>query len=285
MQKVLVLTKGKRTQCTIAKETAEKMKMKGIIIDMVLMSADYESSPQPYDILKEIVSYPSHIHFHVVNGLHTLVSWQSTSEAVSRVLPTVCPDAVSPDHAIKKMCAQKALLLHKGRECGDWTFHLSKKVVSSPEECANLALAAGYRSFVFTDVEHPNYQAKEGSTTANCVTHKTQGKLAAFDPNTLKPYDDTCQFVPEYGMKDPKSFTGWAKQPLAAGNGQITNHYAALDGSANCPKTWDAKYKKAVFAPGFNELEYFAESGAGSANQAAATTDAGEGGETAEGEA
>jgi len=255
-QKILVLTKGKRVECTIAKEVASKIKSKKILIDVVLMSAEYESNPGPYQILKEIVSYPAHAHFHVIHGLHTLVSWASTSEAVSRIIPMTCPDAVSPKQAIKKQCDQKAIMLHKGRECGDWTHPLSTKVVPTVQDCANLALQKGFAAFIYTDIESPAFQSKEGSTTANCMTHKTDGKLPAYDPQTMKPYDDTCKFVPEYGQKEPKSFTGWSKQPFAAGNGMVTSHYAVVDGSGGCPKSWDYKYKKQAFAPGFNELEY-----------------------------
>lgn len=283
VQKILVLTKGKNTQCTIAKEVASKLRMKGIVIDIVLFSADYAENEGPYKILRDdIANYPPEAHFHVVPGLHTLVSWQSTTEAVSRILPAVCPDAVSPVQAIKKQCEEKALLLHKGRQCGDWNYHLSSKVVASPQECANLALAKGFRAFVFTDVEHPNYQAEEGGTAANCVTHKEDGKKPAFEPATLKPYDNTCTFVPEYGQKDPKSFTGWAKQPFAAGNGAITNHYAALDGSGSCPKTWDFAYKKQVFSGSYNENEQLVDLPAGEllgSGVISAETDGGENGE------
>lgn len=223
---------------------------------MILFAADYETSPDPYEVLHEVVSFPYHQHIHSVPGLHTLASWSSRHDTVSRMIPSICPDAVSPGVAISKQCNSRVLLLHRGRTCGDWTYKLTDEPLPL-EKCANLAMEGGFKSFIHTDVEHPNYIAAEGGGTANCFTHKKDGRKAAFDPVSKLPTEDTCNYVPDFGKGNEPKYQGWLNQDLAAGNGELTSHYAVLGSKSECPRPWDSKYKKSVFGEKFAPGNYF----------------------------
>jgi len=223
----------------------------------VLFAADYETNPTSYEVLEEIVSFPSHAHLHNIPGIHTLASWSSRHDTIARLVPSICPDAVSPTQAISKQCGDRVLMLHRGRTCGDWTYKLSDQPVDL-EKCANLAQGGGYKSFVWTDTEHPLYQAGEdGGASANCFTHKKDGKKVAYDPDTKLPLESTCNYVPDYGKGQEDNYKGWKNQDLAAGNGELTSHYAVLSSRGDCPKSWDYMYKMNVFSNKGDNSGYF----------------------------
>jgi hypothetical protein len=104
IQKVLVLTKGKRAGCTSAKEVSKTMKEKGIFIDILLFASDYDTNPKAYEILQEVASFPWEEHVHVIPGLHTLSNQASRQDAAAKLIPSICPGAISPSEAMQSMC-------------------------------------------------------------------------------------------------------------------------------------------------------------------------------------
>merc|ERR1712194_45449 len=138
------------------------------------------------------------------------------------------------------------------------------------------------KSFVWTDTEHPAYQSGEdGSASANCFTHKKDGKMPAYDPKNLLPLEGTCNYVPDYGKGQEEKYKGWKNQDLAAGNGMLTSHYAVLASKSACPKTWDFSYKKNIFSNKADEGFYFDKTPVGEVAGSAPAAAAGSGEDTA----
>jgi hypothetical protein len=129
------------------------------------------------------------------------------------------------------------------------------------DACTNLAIAGGFRSFLFTDTQSAEYKSASGgedaAASANCFTHETDGKVAAFDPQTFAPIDGTCKFVPAYGEKQPEKYAGWFKQEVASGNGKVTDHWAVLGSVSECPKSWDETYRESILQASFEPAKYF----------------------------
>jgi len=222
-KKILVLTKGKRAGCTIVKSVAESLKEKGVMIDMILFSSTYAANPSEYEVLQEVVSFPYKAHLHVVAGLAKLNDYGFRQSTAQEIIPSICPDAISPGKVYKMMCTRKYAIVHRGRTCHNWTLELSDKPVDVGT-CRNKANEGGYKGFIHT--------VSDG-LEPNCFTHPKMGKEPQVNADGL-PLEATCDYVPDYGKGSEAKFQGWAKQTLAAGNGEKTSHYRVLEGSDEC---------------------------------------------------
>jgi hypothetical protein len=229
-KKILVLTKGKRASCTIVKSIAEPLKEKGIMVDMILFSSTYESNPSEYEILQETVSFPFHAHLHAVAGLAKLNDYGFRQSTAQDIIPSICPDAFSPQIIYKNMCDRKYAIVHRGRTCHNWTKELSETPVDIAT-CRNLAAEGEYKGFIHTE---------SSGTEPNCFTHEEMGKKAQVNEAGLA-LESTCDYVPDYGKGSEDKFVGWAKQTLAAGNGEKTSHYRVLESSDECGPGMDVK--------------------------------------------
>lgn len=222
-KKVLVLTKGKRAGCTIVKSVAESMKEKGVMIDMILFSSTYDSNPSEYEVLQETVSFPFKAHLHSVAGLAKLNDYAFRQTTAQTLIPSICPDSFSPSIAYKNMCMRKYAIVHRGRTCHNWTLELSETPVDIAT-CRNKAAEKGYKGFIHTE---------STGTEPNCFTHKELGKIDQVNADGL-PLEKTCDYVPDYGKGSEPKYQGWAKQTLAAGNGEKTSHYRVLESGNEC---------------------------------------------------
>lgn len=238
-KKLLVLTKGKRAGCTVVKGVAEGMKEKDIAIDLILFSQTYHINPAEYEVLEEAVSFPHKAHMHVFGAMSKLNDWGYRYQMAQRIIPKVCPDAISPWKSLQTLCDQRVQLLHRGRTCHNWTKKLSDGVVTL-SECRNKAFEKGYKGFVYTDVS-----GDDAATECNCVTHPEDGKKAQVNEKK-QAIEETCTHVPDYGKDKPEEHKGWMKQELAAGNGDLTSHYAVLESGNDCPRAWGS-YRRYMF--------------------------------------
>jgi len=271
-KKVLFLTKGLRAGCTVFKSVAEQYKNKGMKIDLVLFSGTYESNPSQFEVLEEAVSYPSHAHFHVVGPLSKLNDWSFRAQTAQSLIPNVCPAAVSVSTTFKKHCDAGVQLLHRGRTCHDWTYELCNDGPVDLQACRNLAVDKGFSAFIHTDLAHAS--DSEAATECNCmakIKKKEQDENGQdkpgqkdvphedatgpqFDPKTKLPLETTCknqQKQEEGGEKN-----GWLHQAFAAGNGDMTSHYAVIQQS-ECLRPWSSlRWKVFLRRPDYKK--YFA---------------------------
>merc|ERR1719382_2166974 len=94
-KKVLFLTKGLRSGCTVIKSVAEEYKNKGVAVDLVLFSGTYWDNKVQYEVLEEAVSFPYKAHLHVVGALSRLNDWSFRTQSAQGLIPHVCPEAIS----------------------------------------------------------------------------------------------------------------------------------------------------------------------------------------------
>lgn len=231
-QKILILTKGKRAECTPLKTVADGLKKKGITLDIVLFSSTYKNSPDAAaKTLQDSVTYPYRFHLHNPGALSKLNDFTWRSNAAGKLIPKICPGAFSMQQFFWGSCNKGEQIVHRGRTCPDWTYALAKKPITL-SKCRNKAHDKGYKGFVWTD---PN--STPGMTEPNCFTHKIFGKLAQVDEED-KPKDDTCHYVPDYAPKGNatamEEYTGWEGQALPAGEADATSHYRVLEGASAC---------------------------------------------------
>jgi hypothetical protein len=231
-QKILVLTKGKRAECTPVVNVAQGLKKKGSTIDMILFSPTYKKNPDAAaKTLQDAVTYPYRFHLHNPGALSKLNDFQFRRDVASRLIPKICPGDFSVQEYTWFSCNKGEQIVHRGKTCHDWTYALAKKPVSL-EKCRNKAHDKGYKGFIWTD---PTSQP--GSREPNCFSHKIFGKLKQVDDQD-HPIDDTCQYVPDYAPKGNATamaeYEGWEGQALPAGEADATSHYRVLEGASEC---------------------------------------------------
>lgn len=231
-QKILVLTKGKRAECTPLKTVADGLKKKGITLDVVLFSTTYKNSPDAAaKTLQDSVTYPYRFHLHSPGALSKLNDFQWRQNMASRLIPKICPGAFSVKSFFWGSCEKGEQIVHRSRTCHDWTYALAKRPIGLTK-CRNKAHDKGFKGFIWTDpISQP------GMTEPNCFTHKVYGKLAQVDDHD-RPVDDTCQYVPDYAPKSNatalEEYKGWEGQALPAGEADSTSHYRVLEGASEC---------------------------------------------------
>lgn len=267
-KKILVLTKGLRSGCTVVKSVAETYKNKGVTIDLVLFSGTYASNPAQFEVLEESVSFPSKAHFHPVGPLSKLNDWSFRTQSAQALIPHICPEAVSVDHSLKKMCTAGALLLHRGRTCHDWTYELCDDGPLDLGSCRNAAMNMGFKGFIHTDVsmipdatecnclakikkkeEDKNGQEKPGQKD---IPHP-DATGPQIDEKTGLPLEATCENKQKQNVGGEK--TGWMFQAVAAGNGDMTSHYMVISES-ECPHSW-SPYRWQAFQRVWKPKEFF----------------------------
>lgn len=245
-QKVLVLTKGKRSDCTIVKSIAEGLKSKKVGVDFVVINSGYAGNDKPFQVLHESATFPHFAHFHVIEGMAKLNDYFFQKNAVSAILPGLCPGAMSVKAITKKECEDKYQILHRGRTCKDWETALSENPVDL-KTCRDIAAREGYQGFIHAPASsnEDSSNADEGSTSANCFTHEKDGKKAQTNKDG-KPFENTCNYVPDYGKGNKEEYLGWAKQPEAVGT-----HYKVMEGreiNTMCTGAWNSPLQPRTFA-------------------------------------
>jgi len=267
-KKILVLTKGLRSGCTVVKSVAEQYKNKGVAIDLVLFSGTYASNPSQFEVLEEAVSFPSKAHFHVVGALSKLNDWSFRTESAQSLIPHVCPEAISVKHTFDKMCSSGALLLHRGRTCHDWTYELCTEGPLDLRGCRNAAMDMGFVGFIHTDVSQV-----EDATECNCLTKMTPKEKdengqekpgqkdvphadatgPQVDEKTGLPVETTCNNKQKQNAGPEK--VGWQYQAIAAGDGDMTSHYMVISDS-ECPTQYSG-YRWTSFQRSWNPEKFF----------------------------
>jgi hypothetical protein len=274
-KKILFLTKGLRSGCTVVKSVAEQYKNKGVVIDLVLFSGTYAANPSQFEVLEEVVSFPSKAHFHVVGALSKLNDWSFRTESAQGLIPHICPEAVSIHHSFDKMCEAGALLLHRGRTCHDWTYELCAEGPLDLAGCRNAAMIKGFQGFIHTDVSQ-----LEDVTECNClakINPKEKDENGVEKPGqkdvphedatgpqvdeaTGLPLESTCHNKQKQNVGGEKE--GWMFQAIAAGDGDMTSHYMVIS-DQECPTEYSS-YRWSSFQRQWNPDGFFmgAEGGA-----------------------
>ena len=71
----------------------------------------------------------------------------SPTAIADKLIPRICPRAISMSRMIKKSAKKGVFLLHRGRDCGNWWVSLGRH--KNARSCARRAQRKGYKSFVF----------------------------------------------------------------------------------------------------------------------------------------
>ena len=192
-------------------------------IDLVLFSTSYShDNPGEYEILADSVSFPHYAHLYVVEGLAKLNDHNFRQNTAQSLIPKICPKAFSPTFVYKEECGKYFAIVHRGRTCHNWNTTLSNSTVGL-RECRDLAADAGFKGFIHSEVAPDKggskgdviMQASKPKDEPNCFTHPQMGKLNQIDEDG-KPYEKTCDYVPDYGKGREPQFQGWTHQTLAA---------------------------------------------------------------------
>lgn len=228
-KKIMIITKGKRVgECTESVSVAESIRRKGVVVDMMLMTN--EGGGEEFEALEEVVTFPPSKHLFFIPGTDKLTELSARTGAVTKLLPKVCVDAISPSEVKKIACEQKWALVHQGRTCHDWTFQISHGPVSL-QACRNAAAAQGYKGFVYND--------PVDADTGNCFTHREFGLCPQVD-DMGTPVEDTCGYVPPHGKDKRGDYVGWENQAFPAQ--ADTSHYRVIQTSSECADVLPAKY-------------------------------------------
>lgn len=271
-ERVIILTRGKKLDCTDARSVIDDMEKENkAVVSAIVFDSEYQVSAEGTDAaIEKFVTYPFDKHISVVPGLHVLSSEDTREQFASKVLPMVCPSAYSPEVELKAECDLNVVPLHAGRTCPNWNLDLTStnRYVSTIGECAQLAAAGNYTSFVFTqDAEEtthfqlPNvdpyasggsfggYGGDEGSAKplmdykdhqpvfkANCLSHPEFGKEPIWVGGDVnKVNHDTCKFQSEFDKAMGKTGKSWLTQNFAVSGFELTSHWGVLQ-AGDCPQ-------------------------------------------------
>jgi len=231
-KKALVLTKGKRAECTTLGRTSDAMQEDGIDVATILFASDYkdtEDSKKKYELVKEMVSYPDDVNFNLIEGVALLADSVKRDSFVDKIIPRICPRAMSPRRYRWRARWSGVAMVHYGRTCTTWTSPESPDSVvlgvsvRNPRSCGRLAEEAGYKSFIFS---WQSWWERKSGNVPNCFTHKSEGTVAQVDADG-KPVDTTCgckTFQCTGQVKDAKG--GWLGQMITGyRRWRPTSHY------------------------------------------------------------
>jgi hypothetical protein len=157
---LLIITDGKPSFQYDAQAEAERLRDKGIVINMAVVRDQSVSDDDA--VLQQWVSEPSESHFLWVGGTDGLRSPSVSKTKVNEVLTTTCPDAVSALHEADQVQKAGWQQIRSQAYCGEWqhephyvgTADTSHSRHDAVEFCADWAAQNGYRDFEVEAFSH-----------------------------------------------------------------------------------------------------------------------------------
>jgi len=252
VQKIVILTRGKKIECTTAQETAKGLKeTMDVLIEVVLFAPDAtaENVMNTYEQAAKLSSYPHDLHTHIVGSLHLFIEEAHRQKVVNQIIPSVCQRAISKSETLQTMCDKNVILLHTGKVCVDWNVPIAEYPVPNVEECASLASKANLKGFVY--IPEPEVQSfQSGEPSVNCLSSNTTATDPQYNEQTFMPFDNTCSFVQPW-EEEGAAPVGW----YGSQDGEA-HHYGILSGG-NCPSVNDRAYTDTIWSNVNNDAAYF----------------------------
>merc|ERR1712196_463484 len=236
-RKIVVIGDGQPTLNFATNEAAQECKDRNIEIDFIVVSTTFDKDNAAWDKFKMLPSYPWHAHTHVIRGIDELML--KPQMFASRMLPRVCPKARSVQRVIKKSAKKGYVMVHRGRDCGNWWMYLGRH--KTAKECAARAHKRGVKGFVFQQTK----MLRTWDGRYWCWSDKVQGRKAqTVKDKPFEPIDDTCTCKSWYCTgKVTGGKPGWKNQRIMMTTGY--SHYMVVDNANDFLE--DAE--KAPFAP------------------------------------
>jgi len=114
---LLVMTKGKKVECSQAQKLAVTLRKADVKIHVALFNHEYAAKPGKFAIAKEMTSYPADLHFTATKGL----SWLHTGDWTMKMIPKLCPKARDGRYLTRFMNPRSWFRpVHMGRICQTW---------------------------------------------------------------------------------------------------------------------------------------------------------------------
>jgi hypothetical protein len=222
-RKVVVISDGQPTFAFAASEAAQECKDRNVVIDFIVVNANFDKDNAAWDDFKKLPSFPWHAHTHVVEGLAQLQ--MKPIMMANRMLPRICPRARSVSRVIDFSASKGYALVHRGRDCANWWYPLGK--FRRVQDCAAEAASQGFKSFVFQFhrlLKTPNHRYW-------CWTHEEEGKKEPTKKGEpFTPVDETCTCKHWYctGHWPKAEKAGWMAQKMTWSAGY--SHYMVVEG-------------------------------------------------------
>lgn len=220
-RKIVVISDGQPTLTFATSQAATECKDKNVVIDFIVVNSAFDKDNAAWDDFKRLPSYPWNAHTHHIKGMNQLL--MKPSMLASRLLPRICPKARSVSRLIKRSARKGYIMVHRGRDCGNWWVYLGR--FQNVRNCARAADRRQYKSFVF--------QFHKLLRTRNrryyCWTHKVMGKKDPFvDGNPFVASESSCTCTNRYCTGKVKGGKqGWNNQRVLKYTGY--SHYAVVN--------------------------------------------------------
>merc|ERR1719390_569579 len=144
-RKIVVISDGQPTLNFATNEAAQECKDRNVVIDFIVVNTGFNKDNAAWDLFKRLPSYPWNAHTHHVNGMNQLL--MKPTMIASRILPRICPRARSVSRVIRYAARRGYLMIHRGRDCGNWWYPLGR--FRRVRSCARAAKRKGFKGFVF----------------------------------------------------------------------------------------------------------------------------------------
>jgi hypothetical protein len=219
-RKVVVISDGQPTLEFATTEAAQECKDRNVVLDFIVVSTSFDKKNKAWDAFKALPSFPWHAHTHHINGLDELM--MKPVMLANRMLPRICPHARSVSRVISFAAKEGYMMVHRGRDCGNWWFPLGKH--RTAKSCARRAARLGFKSFVFQFSRI--LRSRRGRYW--CWTDGVQGKKEPTKKDEpFTPIDDTCACTSLYCTGKVKGGKkGWSNQRILWSTGY--SHYMVV---------------------------------------------------------
>jgi hypothetical protein len=224
---LVILTKGKRVECSTADQVAHDLRKDGVRIHVALFSHDYKNSPDKFAAVKDLASFPASLHFSHFPGY----SWLHTTRFVRDMVPTVCSKA-KPSWFVDRF--KRSYMpwrpVHVGATCASWRVDLFGSLcggrrkncfrrrnlwLTTPYRCARIARQKGFKGAIY--MAGKIRQGRRRVWHNKCLVHPTLSK----DPQVKADgtaNDETCKCVARDGKDCNDKYNkrsqlkGWSQQ-------------------------------------------------------------------------
>lgn len=215
---LLILTKGKRIECSDSAKIAADIRKEGHKIHVALFSHDYLNNPGKFALAKDMASFPADIYFNHFKGYSDLF----TENLVKNMVPQICNKARDARY-LKRFNNPRSWFrpVHMARVCRTWRTNLFSKFRIRRAHrtlgwCIRLAFIKGFRGAMWR--ARWLRRGKKRINLSRCMVDMKLSKL----PQVLadgKPNDHTCGCIALDGQKCAKKnarsqVKGWSQQSI-----------------------------------------------------------------------
>lgn len=134
-RKVVVIGDGQPTLEFATTEAAQECKDRNVVLDFIVISTSFDKKNKAWDAFKALPSFPWHAHTHHIKGMDELM--MKPVMLANRMLPRICPQARSVTRVIEHASRNGYMMVHRGRDCGNWWYPLGK--FADVSQCARRA--------------------------------------------------------------------------------------------------------------------------------------------------